>query len=77
MDNFKKFLETIFVCGVIAFMLLGSVIVLIQIYCVITVNGALSIYITKSLGKFTFAIATITGLIGFVQGYLNGWSMGD
>lgn len=77
MDTLRKVLDNIFVIGVIAFMLMGSAIVLIQAYCIVVADGALSRSIMKTLGKPTFIVASITGLIGFVQGYINGWSMGD
>lgn len=77
MEWFKKLLNIIFVCGVIAFMSLGTVIVAVQAYSVLTANGNLAISINKTLAKPAFVIATITGLIGFAQGYINGWEMGD
>lgn len=73
----KKALDTLFVCGVLAFMTLGTIIVAVQFYSIIVSNGALAISISKMLGKPAFIVATITGLIGFIQGYVNGWDMGD
>jgi hypothetical protein len=58
-------------------MALGTIIVAVQFYGIIVANGALAINISKALGKPAFIIATVTGLIGFVQGYINGWEMGD
>ena len=77
MNSFRKVLDNVFVVGVIAFMLMGSAIVLIQAYCIVVADGALSKSIMKTLGKPTFIIASITGLIGFVQGYLKGWTTKD
>ena len=77
MELFRKSLNILFVCGVLGFMLLGTIIVAVQFYSVLAANGALAISIAKLLGKPAFAIATITGLIGFIQGYINGWEMGD
>ncbi len=77
MDFVKKLLNHTFVLGVLLFMALGTIIVAVQLYGVVTANGALAVNVTKTLGKPAFIAATITGLIGFVQGYVNGWSMGD
>ena len=77
MDFLRKVLNCLFVCGVIAFMVMGTVIVLVQTYSIVTANGALAIKIMKTVGKPAFIIASITGIIGFVQGYVNGWDMGD
>jgi hydrogenase/urease accessory protein HupE len=77
MDLLRKLLNVLFVCGVLSFMILGTIIVAIQFYSIIVANGVLAVGIAKTLGKPAFAIATITGLIGFIQGYVNGWEMGD
>ena len=77
MELLRKCLNAIFVCGVIVFMVLGTVIVLVQIYSIATANGALAVKIMKTVGKPAFVIALLTGIIGFVQGYVNGWDMGD
>lgn len=73
----KQALNVLFVCGVLIFMLLGTVIVVVQIYSILTANGAMAVKIMKTLGKPAFIIAAVTGLIGFLQGYVNGWDMGD
>ena len=77
MELLRKLLNVLFVCGVISFMVLGTIIVAVQFYSIIAANGALAISIGKTLNKPAFTIATITGLIGFIQGYVNGWEMGD
>jgi len=77
MDFLRKVLNVLFVCGVVVFMTLGTVIVLVQAYSIVTANGALAVKIMKNVGKPAFIIASLTGVIGFVQGYVNGWEMGD
>ena len=77
MEFVKKMLNLLYVFGVLVFMILGSVLVAVQLYGVLTVDGALAIKVSKTLGKPTFIVATVTGLIGFVQGYVNGWAAGD
>ena len=77
MEALKKILDVLFVTGIITFMILGSVIVAVQFFGVVTLDGALAISINKTLSKTTFVIASITGLIGFVQVYVNRWEMGD
>ena len=73
----RGILDRIFVVGLIAFLALGSVIVIGQLYGVITGNGALTIGMSDKLGKPTFYVATVVGLIGYVQSYLYGWKSGD
>ena len=77
MELLRKFLNTVFVGGIIAFMTMGTIIVLVQMYSIATANGALAVKIMKTVGKPAFVIASLTGIIGFVQGYVNGWDMGD
>jgi len=77
MELLRKFLNTVFVGGIIAFMTMGTIIVLGQMYSIATANGALAVKIMKTVGKPAFIIAALTGLVGFVQGYVNGWDMGD
>lgn len=73
----RGILDRVFVVGLIAFFALGSVIVIGQLFGVITGNGALTIGMSQNLGKTTFYIATVVGLLGYVQSYLYGWKSGD
>lgn len=73
----RKILDMVFIVGLLAFLLLGSAIVIGQLYGVVTGNGALTIGVSKALGKTTFYIAAVVGLIGYVQSYLYGWKSGD
>lgn len=73
----RKTVDVLFVIGVLAFMSLGTLIVIVQSYSILFLDGALAVKIMKLLGKPAFIIASITGLIGFFQGYINGWDMGD
>ena len=73
----RGILDRVFVVGLVVFLLLGSVIVLVQLWGVITGNGAMTIAVEKMLGKPTFYVAPVAGLIGFVQSYLYGWKSGD
>ncbi|HWR31612.1 MAG TPA: hypothetical protein VN631_17480 [Negativicutes bacterium] len=77
MNFLRKVLNFLFVCGVVVFMTLGTVIVLVQAYSIVTANGALAVKAMKTVGKPAFIIASLTGVLGFVQGYINGWEMGD
>ncbi len=77
MNFFKKAIEVLFVCGIVLFMLIGTVIVLVQGYSILVSNGALAISVKATLSRTAFIIATVTGILGFLQGYVNGWDMGD
>lgn len=73
----RNILDILFMIGLVGFLVLGSVIVLVQFAGVLTANGVLTTGIFKSLGKTTFVLSAITGLIGYVQSYLYGWKSGD
>jgi hypothetical protein len=73
----RGILDTVFVIGLVTFLVLGSIIVIGQLYGVVTGNGALTMGMAKSLGKTTFYIAAVIGLIGYIQSYLYGWKSGD
>ena len=73
----RGILDRLFVIGLVCFLILGSFIVIGQFYGVITGNGALTVRIVKYLGNTTFYVATVVGLIGYVQSYLYGWKTGD
>ena len=77
MNLLKKLLEGLFVLGIVVFMLMGTVIVLIQGYSILVFNGPLAISIRDILSRAAFMVAAVTGLLGFLQGYVNGWDMGD
>ncbi|RKL63336.1 hypothetical protein DXT63_07065 [Thermoanaerobacteraceae bacterium SP2] len=77
MGLFRKILSTLFAVGVIVFMIMGTIIVVVQLFGVITLNGPLTINISGALAKPAFVVSAVTGLLGFIQGYINGWDMGD
>jgi len=49
----------------------------VQAYSIAVFNGPLAIKIAATLGKSDFVVATVTGVLGFLQGYINGWDMGE
>lgn len=73
----RGILDVVFVIGLVAFLALGSVIVIGQLYGVVTADGALTMGMAKNLGKTTFYVASVVGLIGYIQSYLYGWKSGD
>jgi len=77
MEGIKKAINVLFVLGIISFMLMGTAIVLGQLYSVIVLDGKLAIQLKGLLAKPTFFVAAVTGMLGFIQGYVNHWEMGD
>lgn len=77
MNRLRSFLDTIFVIGLVSFMVLGSILVFGQLVGAFTLNGALTIKSSDILAKPAFVIASITGLIGFLGAYIHGWKMGE
>lgn len=77
MERIKKFLDVLFVIGVVAFALLGLLIVIIQVVALITLNGKLATNAMGQLLKPATVISVITGLIAFAQSYLYKWKMSD
>jgi hypothetical protein len=73
----RGILDRLFIVGLVAFLALGSIVVLVQLGSVIMGNGTWTVEIAKILGNMTCYVATVTGLIGYVQGYLYGWKSGD
>lgn len=73
----QKILDTIFALSQIAFLLLGSAIVITQFAGIVTLNGELAVW-----GKNTFALpafyaASVTGLTGFTLSYFYKWKLDD
>lgn len=77
MQAIKKLVDTLFVIGVVLFMCLGSIIVLVQMFGVVTLNGPLTINIANAISNAAFIIASVTGLIGFIEGYLHNWKASE
>ncbi|HUL00672.1 MAG TPA: hypothetical protein VLX29_07445 [Nitrospirota bacterium] len=77
MENLKKSLRALFAIGVITLMAIGTVIVIAQIYSLIILDGKLAISISQKLAKPACLSATLTGVIGFLQGYVFKIKMGE
>jgi hypothetical protein len=71
MNPLKRTLDTIFVLGLLSFMLLGSAIVLLQALGIASNNGDLAIRTKEALSKPACILASITGLCGFLMGYVH------
>jgi hypothetical protein len=73
----RKFLNTVFVGGINCLMTMGTIIVWCRCPALRLPTARFAVKIMKTVGKPAFIIAALTGLVGFVQGYVNGWDMGD
>ena len=75
MRKMKKTLKTIcHVCFGItmpAFMILGTVLVLVQLMCCFTGNGHLSVYISKLLRPWATGAAGVVVFAAFFDSYLK------
>jgi hypothetical protein len=70
MEIFKKTLQVLFGIGVVSLLLIGTIIVAAQLYALFTLDGKLAISISKKLGDSACIAATVTGVLGFIQGYV-------
>lgn len=77
MQSVGKMLDVLFVVGLVAFMGLGTIIVVVQLFAVLTTNGPLATSVSKALAKPACVAASIAGLIGFIEGYIYHWKTGD
>jgi hypothetical protein len=77
MDVFKKTLQVLFGIGVISLLLIGTIIVVAQLYALFLLDGKMAINIQKKLGDAACIAATATGVLGFIQGYVFKMEMGD
>ena len=72
MKKLAKVMNLVFVMGLITFMCLSSILVILQIYRALTLNGSLAIIARNLFAKPVFATAALTGLTGFAAGYFRG-----
>jgi len=77
MNAVKNTLRALFVIGVISLVMIGTVIVVAQLYALMILDGALAIRIAQKLAKPACLAATVTGIIGFLQGYVFKISAGE
>lgn len=67
----KKLLLVIFQISMPLFILLGTIIVLVQIYCVFSGNGALCVSIHKSLYIWASNATGVCLFVSFIHSYLK------
>jgi hypothetical protein len=77
MELFKKTLQVLFGIGVVSLLLIGTIIVILQLYALITLDGKMAISVSKKLGDSACIASTVTGVLGFIQGYVFKMEMGD
>ena len=68
MKTVKNILEFLFALGIILFVILGIVIVLVQAFSLIVLNGNITTGIVDLLLPPAITISVITALISFVLG---------
>lgn len=64
-------IRPIFTASLIAFMILGAIIVLVQIFSIITLNGDLSVGVYQGLRLWAIRFSCIAAFAGFAMSYLK------
>jgi hypothetical protein len=70
-ENLKKIILPIFTISLALFMVLGVIIVLVQLFSIITLNGALSVSVYEGLKLWAIRFSAIAGFAGFAMSYLK------
>jgi hypothetical protein len=70
-ENLRKIILPIFTVSLILFMVLGAIIVLVQLFSIITLNGALSISVYEGLKLWAIRFSAVAGFAGFAMSYLK------
>ena len=70
-ENLRKIILPIFTVSLILFMVLGAIIVLVQLFSIITLNGALSESIYGGLKLWAIRFSAVAGFAGFAMSYLK------
>ena len=64
-------IRPIFTASLIAFMILGAIIVLVQIFSIITLNGDLSVGVYQGLRLWAIRSSCVAAFAGFAMSYLK------
>lgn len=72
-----RVLELLFRCCLVLFLLGGFAIVLTQAAGVVVGSQHVVVSAAEIVGPPTYALAGVTGLLGFVLAYLRGWDTSD
>lgn len=67
----KRLLSVIFTISLMAFMILGIGIVLIQVFSLLMMNGALSVWVTGMPKKIVILLSALAGFSGFIYSYIR------
>lgn len=73
----RKFFDYIFAISQMVFLLLGSAIVVTQMFGVVTLDGQTAEWAKKTLALPAFYASCVTGLTGFVLSYFYKWNLDD
>ncbi len=68
----EKTIRSLFVIALIAFAILGTLTVFLQVIGLITQNGALMVFADTQLFKYAVLGSTIAGFLSFIFPYMAG-----
>lgn len=77
MDFFKKCLDVSFLITMVAYVILGVIIVAIQAVSLFTMNGELCLWAKNTFLVPACVVCGCTGLISFVMSYVYHWKPAD
>jgi hypothetical protein len=70
-------MTTVFVVLLVAMLVLGTILVLLQILGLIVVNGAFISGASAALSPWTFGVAGVLGIWTLLLSYAHGWKPAD
>lgn len=70
MKGLNKFLNWVFAISMVVFCALALIIVLVQVFGFLTLNGSLVVSVKKLLASPACMVSSVTAVISFVLGYL-------
>jgi hypothetical protein len=70
-------MTTVFVVLLVAMLVLGTILVLLQIVGLIVVNGAFISGVSAALSPWTFGVAGVLGIWTLLLSYAHGWKPAD
>ena len=72
MKKFDKILDTISIITTIIFFLAVIVMVLVQAFGIITLNGALTVAISDAIAESASMVSALTAVISIILAYIRG-----
>lgn len=73
----KRGLDVAFRVSLVLFLVGGALLVAVQAIGLAAGSGSLIAEAARRLGPLTYALASVSGLLGFARGYVEEWTQTD